>query len=86
MGAAVKDHVLQEVGNALDVIRFVQGTRVDAQTDAETALGLRIRADEVSQSVGEPPLDQLGVLLGNACRRLEGGCGPGLVFCCGCGR
>ena len=60
MGASVENHVFQEVGNALDVIRFIQRTRVDAQADAEPALGFRIRADEVGQAVGEFPLDKLG--------------------------
>ena len=85
MGASVENHVFQEVGNALDVIRFIQGTRVDAQADAEPALGFRIRADEVGQAVGELPLDKLGVLLGNACRRLHWG-SLNLVFCCSSGR
>ena len=85
MGAPVENHVFQEVGNALDVVRFIQGTRIDAQADAEPALGLRVRADEVGQPVGKLPFDKLGVLLGNACRRLDSG-GPGLVFCCGFGQ
>ena len=85
MGASVENHVFQEVGNALDVIRFIQGTRVDAQADAEPALGFRIRADEVGQAVGELPLDKLGVLLGNACRRWHWG-SLNLVFCCSSGR
>lgn len=85
MRASVENHVFQEVGDALDVIRFIQGTRVDAQADAEPALGLRVRADEVGQPVGELSLDKPGILLGNACRRLDSG-GLGLVFCCGFGQ
>lgn len=85
MRASVENHVFQEVGDALDVVRFIQGTRIDAQADAEPALGLCVRADEVGQPVGELSLDKPGILLGNACRRLDSG-GLGLVFCCGFGQ
>lgn len=61
MRASVENHVFQEVGDALDVVRFIQGTRIDAQADAEPALGLCVRADEVGQPVGELSLDKPGI-------------------------
>lgn len=71
MRASVENHVFQEVGDALDVVRFIQGTVLTLQADAEPALGLCVRADEVGQPVGELSLDKPGILLGNACRRLD---------------
>lgn len=73
--------MFQEVGNALDVVRFVQGAGIDAQAYAETPLGFRIRADEIGEPVGELPLDQLRVLFGNAGCRLGGGRCARLGFC-----
>ena len=81
MLAAVEHHVFQEVGNALDIIRFIQGAGIDAQAYAETPLGFRIRADEIGEPVGELPLDQLRVLLRNAGCRLGWSLGQCLGFC-----
>ena len=51
MRASVETMCSQEVGDALDVVRFIQGTCIDA-ADAELALWPAF-ADEVGQPVGE---------------------------------
>ena len=80
VAAAVKDHVLEEVRDALVALVLVERARVDKEPQAAAPGGFGGVADDVAQPVGQAPAEQLGILserrLGLS---LRGGGGRGIL-------
>ena len=73
VGRPVERHVLEVVREAPRRFGLVEGARRDVEPDAHAALGVLVRADDVTEPVGQRAHHQRGV--GRELGVLGGGCG-----------